>query len=205
MAGAQPTGATGHRVGLVQATNTYTLGAMSRENRRKAATVGGGTATVEAPRPAPPPQAQAGTAGGTISWRHCLVGLVVGELVLLVLSDGGLALANALWGTTGRDRADGGIVGMATFLGVLAGAYVAARLAGRFELYQGTVVAVGFIIVGAMFEFGQEASAVHASLATGTHTLIDLGPMNMGGLISGDMLALVGGSIGALLARRRTT
>jgi hypothetical protein len=76
-------------------------------------------------------------------------------------------------------------------------------MAGRFELYQGTVVAVGFIIVGALFEFGREASAVHGSLNGTNHTLIDLGPMNMGGLISGDFLALVGGSIGALLARRR--
>ena len=35
------------------------------------------------------------------------------------------------------------------------------------------------------------------------HTLVDLGPMSMGNLISGDMLALVGGSIGGLLSRRR--
>jgi hypothetical protein len=33
--------------------------------------------------------------------------------------------------------------------------------------------------------------------------LVDLGPMSMGNLISGDMLALVGGSIGGLVARRR--
>jgi hypothetical protein len=174
---------------------------MSRENRRKASSAGG-TATVE--RPQPKPAAQGGeTTGGSISWRHCLVGLLVGEILLLVLSDGGLALANVAFGSDGRDKLDGGIVGMATFLAVLTGAYLAARLAGRFELYQGTVVAVGFIAIGAMFEFGREASAVHSSLATGTHTLIDLGPMNMGGLISGDFLALVGGSIGALLARRR--
>ena len=162
----------------------------------------GGTAVAERPGPPPaaPPEEQS---GGMISWRHCLIGLVVGEITLLVLSDGGLALANAFFGSDGRDKLDGGIVGMATFLSVLAGAFLAARLAGRFELYQGTVVAVGFIIVGAMFEFGQEASAVHTSLSSGGHTLIDLGPMNMGGLISGDFLALVGGSIGALLARRR--
>ena len=184
---------------------------MSRENRRKAATAGqgsspagGGTATVEAPRPVAPRPAAPGESGGSVSWRHCLVGLVAGELVLLVLSDGGLALANAAFGSNTGNKLDGGIVGMATFLGVLAGAFLAARLAGRFELYQGTVVAVGFIIVGAMFEFGQEANAVHSSLSSGTHTLIDLGPMNMGGLISGDLLALVGGSIGGLLARRRT-
>jgi hypothetical protein len=179
---------------------------MSRENRRRAAAAGG-TATLEAPpRPAPPrgDATPPDAAGGNVSWRHCLVGLVVGELILLLLSDGGSALANLAFGSDGRDRIDGGIVGMATFLGVLGGAYLAARLAGRFELYQGTVVAVGFIIVGALFEFGQEANAVHTSLSSGTHTLIDLGPMNMGGLISGDLLALVGGSIGGLLARRRS-
>jgi hypothetical protein len=179
---------------------------MSRENRRKSPALGGAaTATVDAPRPRPS-TGQDETAGpGSISWRHCFIGLIAGELLLLLLSDGGLALANALWGNDGRNRVDGGIVGMATFLSVLAGAYLAARLAGRFELYQGTVVAVGFIIVGAMFQFGQEASTVHQSLSSGTHTLIDLGPMNLGGLISGDLVALVGGSIGALLARRRIT
>ncbi len=175
---------------------------MSRENRRKAAAAGG---TAVAERPPAAPQRTDAEGGGSVSWRHCLIGLLAGEVLLLVLSDGGLAIANAAFGSDGRNRLDGGIVGMATFLGVLAGAYLAARLAGRFELYQGTVVAVGFIIVGALFEFGQEASAVHSSLSSGTHTLIDLGPMSMGGLISGDLLALVGGSIGALLARRRAS
>jgi hypothetical protein len=177
---------------------------MSRDNRRKSAALGGGaTATVDAPRPRPSATADETTGPASISWRHCFIGLIAGELLLLLLSDGGLALANALWGNDGRNRVDGGIVGMATFLGVLGGAYLAARLAGRFELYQGTVVAVGFIIVGAMYQFGQEASTVHQSLSSGTHTLIDLGPMNLGGLISGDLVALIGGSIGALLARRR--
>jgi hypothetical protein len=178
---------------------------MSRENRRKAAAAGA-TATVEPPRTRAAverrPDADAPEGAG-ISWRHCLVGLAAGELVLLLLSDGGLALANLAFGSDGRNKLDGGIVGVATFVAVLVGAYIAARLAGRTELYQGIVVAVGFIVVGAMFEFGQEASAVHSSLSSGTHTLIDLGPMNMGGLISGDFLALLGGSLGGLLARRR--
>lgn len=181
---------------------------MSRENRRKAAS--GGTGLLDAPRPVasrPEPhkaQREPDTAGrGSISWRHCLVGLLVGEVLLLVLSDGGLALANFAFGSDGRDKLDGGIVGMATFLAVLTGAYIAARLARRMELYQGTVVAIGFIVVGAMFEFGREASAVHSSISSGTHTLIDLGPMNLGGVVTGDLLALISGSIGALLARRR--
>lgn len=178
---------------------------MSRENRRKAAASGGPTATVEKPRPGPGAmRSEEEQAGGSVSWRHCLIGLIAGEVILLILSDGGLALANRLFGADTGNRLDGGIVGMATFLSVLAGAFIAARLAGRMELYQGTVVAVGFIAIGALFEFGQEASAVHTQLSSGSHTLIDLGPMNMGGLISGDFLALVGGSIGALLARRRS-
>jgi len=179
---------------------------MSRENRRKAeAAAGSNGATATLHRPAAPiPQgAPAAQHQGMISWRHCLLGLIVGELVLLILSDGGLALANAAFGSDGRDKLDGGIVGVATFLAVMVGGYLAARLARRMELYQGFAVAVGFIIVAASFQFGQEASVVHGSLQSGTHTLVDLGPMNMGGLISGDFLALLGGSLGGVLARRR--
>lgn len=177
---------------------------MSRENRRKAAAAGG-TSLLEAPRPARAERAEPedGRVGASISWRHCFVGLAVGELLLFLLSDGGLALANVAFGPSGRDKLDGGIVGMATFMAVLVGAYLAARLARRTELYQGTVVAIGFIIIGAMFQFGQEASAVHTSVTSGNHTLIDLGPMNLGNVFSGDLLALVSGSIGGLLARRR--
>jgi hypothetical protein len=140
---------------------------------------------------------------GQVSWRSCVVGLVAGEVTLFVLSNVGLGVANAAFGNAGFQSADGGIVGVSTFLAVLLGGFVAARLAGRFGLYQGVVVGAGFIAVGALFQFAQEASIVHSSLASGTHTLVDLGPMSMGNLISGDMLALVGGSIGGLLSRRR--
>jgi hypothetical protein len=140
---------------------------------------------------------------GQISWGSCVVGLIAGEVTLFVLSNVGLGVANAAFGSAGFQSADGGIVGVSTFLAVLLGGYVGARLAGRFGLYQGVVVGAGFIVVGALFQFAQEASIVHSSLASGTHTLVDLGPMSMGNLISGDMLALVGGSIGGLLSRRR--
>jgi hypothetical protein len=174
---------------------------MSRENRRKLAPSGGAATLAPPPRPANAAPEQARQR--TISWRHCFIGLIVGELTLLVLSDGGLALANALWGDDGRNKLDGGVVGVASFLAVLAGGYLAARLAGRNELYQGFAVAVGFIVVAACYQFGQEASVVHGSLQSGTHNLVDLGPMNMGGLISGDFLALLGGSLGGMIARRR--
>ncbi len=173
---------------------------MSRENRRKAAVAG--TATLERPAPPAPPREE--EQRGTISWRHVFLGILAGELLLLVLSDGGLALANLAFGSTTGNNIDGGIVGVASFLAVLFGGYLAARMGRRWELYQGFAVAVGFIMIAWAFQFGQEASVVHGSLQSGTHTLIDLGPMNMGGLISGDFIALLGGSIGGVLARRRT-
>lgn len=160
------------------------------------------------PKPARPAAARqaistADAERGQVSWRSCAVGLIAGEVTLFVLSNVGLGVANAAFGSAGFQSADGGIVGVSTFLAVLLGGYVAARLAGRFGLYQGVVVGAGFIAVGAFFQFAQEASIVHSSLASGTHTLVDLGPMSMGNLISGDMLALVGGSIGGLLSRKR--
>ncbi len=140
---------------------------------------------------------------GQISWRSCLVGLFAGEVLLFALSNIALGVANAAFGTAGFQNADGGIVGVSTFLAVFFGGFLAARLAGRFGLYQGVVVGAGFIVVGAIFQFAQEAQIVHSSLASGSHTLVDLGPMSMGNLISGDMLALVGASIGGLFSRRR--
>jgi hypothetical protein len=175
---------------------------MSRENRRKVEATGS-AATLQRPAAAPPrPQDEPGQRG-TVSWRHVFLGLVAGELVLLVLSDGGLALANLAFGSTTGNNIDGGIVGVASFLAVLFGGYLAGRMAGRWELYQGFAVAVGFIMIAWAFQFGQEASVVHGSLQSGTHNLLDLGPMNMGGLISGDFIALLGGSIGGVIARRR--
>ncbi|HSP65615.1 MAG TPA: YrzE family protein [Candidatus Deferrimicrobium sp.] len=140
---------------------------------------------------------------GQVSWRSCLVGVLAGEVMLFVLSNVALGLANAAFGNSGFKTVDGGVVGVSTFLAVFFGGFLAARLAGRFGLYQGVVVGAGFIAVGAIFQFAQEAQIVHSSLASGTHTLVDLGPMSMGNLISGDMLALVGGSLGGLFSRRR--
>lgn len=153
--------------------------------------------------PMPPPTTTVEVPRANISWRHCLIGLVAGEVTLLLLSNVGLGAANAAFGTADLHNVDGGIVGMATLLAVIAGGFIAARLAGRSELYQGIVVGIGFIIIGAGVQFAQEAQIVHSALASGTHSLIDLGPMSMGGLISGDLLGLFGGTVGGLLAQRR--
>ena len=172
---------------------------MSKANARRAGARPNRPAA--APRSAPGATVQGER--GQVAWGWCLLGLFCGEVTLFVLSNVGLGVANAAFGNAGFQAADGGIVGVSTFLAVLFGGYLAARQAGRFGLYQGVVVGAGFIAVGALFQLGQEAQIVHSSLTSGSHTLVDLGPMSMGGLISGDMLALVGGSIGGLLSRRR--
>jgi hypothetical protein len=137
----------------------------------------------------------------TISWRHCLLGLVVGEATLLILSNVGLIATNAAFGSAGT--IDGGVIGVSTLLAVIFGGWLAARLAGRAGMYQGIVVAIGFIAVGALFELLQESSIIAASLATNSHHLIDLGPMDMGNVFSGDLLALFGGTVGGLLSGKR--
>ena len=150
------------------------------------------------PQPAAPEQT-----GRTIAWGWCAVGLLAGEAILLLLSNLGNFVANVAFGSSGAQSADGGIVGVATLLSVIAGGWLAARKAGRFGLYQGCVVAVGFIVWGALYQFLQEAQVVSTSINAGGHRLVDLGPMNMGNLLTGDLLALFGGSVGGLLSGKR--
>ncbi|HYA00318.1 MAG TPA: hypothetical protein VEK76_08210 [Candidatus Binatia bacterium] len=170
---------------------------MSRANRRRAIADRLPAALPAQPRPVAERRQR------TISWRHCLIGLVVGELILFVVSNVALDLTDFWFGTAGVNNVDGGVTGVTSFVAVIAGAFLAARLARRWELYQGIVVAIGFIVVAAVFTFIQEASAVQGALASGSHSPVDLGSMDMGSLISGDLLALLGGSVGGLLARRR--
>jgi hypothetical protein len=179
--------------------------AKSKQRRAPARARDQGSSARQAVRPAGAarPGEAVAPAARQIAWMPCVAGLLAGEVTLFVLSNISLGVANAAFGNAGFQSADGGIVGVSTFLAVMLGGFLAARLAGRFGLYQGVVVGAGFILVGAVFQFAQEAQIVHSSLASGSHTLVDLGPMSMGNLLSGDMLALVGGSIGGLLSRRR--
>ncbi|MGH7686174.1 MAG: hypothetical protein ACREN2_05090 [Candidatus Dormibacteria bacterium] len=139
----------------------------------------------------------------SIAWGWCFVGLIAGEFLLLLISNLGNLVANKLFGSSGASAADGGIVGVATLIAVIFGAYLAARKAGRQGLYQGVIVAIGFIIWGAAFQFFTEATTVAGSLSSGSHTLVDLGPMNLGNVFTGDLLALFGGSVGGLLSGKR--
>ena len=138
-----------------------------------------------------------------IAWGWCFVGLLAGEALLLVLSNLGNLVANKAFGANGASAADGGIVGVSTLIAVIFGAYLAARKAGRQGLFQGIVVAIGFIVWGAVFQFMTEASTVAGSLSNANHTLVDLGPMNLGNVFAGDLLALFGGSVGGLLSGKR--
>jgi hypothetical protein len=167
-----------------------------------------GTGTPKRRQPSPRASSRAAnsvpaavSSGHMISWRHCLLGLFVGEIALLVISNVALIATNAAFG--GTDNIDGGVVGVSTLLAVILGGWLAAKLAGRFGLYQGIVVAIGFIAVGAIYTFFQESSTIAGSLATHSHHLIDLGSMDLGNLFSGDLLALFGGSVGGLLSGKR--
>ncbi len=142
-----------------------------------------------------------------VSWKACLLGLVAGEVLLFVLVQGGILLTNRLFGTAGLAQTngiDGGVVGAATLLAVIFGGYVAGRRVKRFWGYQGVVVGVGFILVGAVTQFVSEAWQLHVALANHTHTLINWGSMDMGNLFAGDFLALFGGGVGGWLAHRGT-
>ena len=179
---------------------------MSRENRRRAAERGELRAAPRQQERRPQVSRAVGpqteVAGERhISWRHCLIGWVVGEAVLLLLTNAVIILSNRLFGTS--DNLDGGIVGICSFLSVILGGYVAARLAGRYGIYQGIVVAIGFIVVYAAYQFALEASVVHASLTGGSRSLVDLGPMRVQDVFTGDLLALGGGTFGGWLGQRR--
>lgn len=187
---------------------------MSRESRRRA--TAGGAAVAERPGPGsaagtgtPPPGPRVPEHDPELSGfprvhpRAVLIGLVVGQLVLLVVTNGGLVAADRAFGS--QDRLDGGIVGTATFLAVLVGGLLAARLAGRHGTWQGMMVGIGFIVVAIVYSFADEVRIVHDSFQVGggAHSLVDLGPMRIDQVITGDLLALFGGSVGGFLARRR--
>ena len=144
-----------------------------------------GRVTVEPPRDPVERAPVSGAPGASdgerhISWRHCLIGWIAGEAVLLVTANLALAVANRYFGGTG-DSVDGGIVGVSTFVAVIIG---------------------GFIVASIVYQFVQEATVVHQSLSSGANSPPNLGPMRIDNVISGDLLALFGGSFGGWLARR---
>jgi hypothetical protein len=80
------------------------------------------------------------------------------------------------------------------FLALVAGGYVAGRMSDRVGVMQGVAVAVIFILVSASIKAWWEID-----LAT-RYGPQALGPMDMGGLILGDLVHLTGACFGGWLA-----
>jgi hypothetical protein len=120
-----------------------------------------------------------------INWRAVLLGFAVAASLAATLGAIGATLSLA------------GHLGMAAaleFVAMFVGGYVAGRNAGHLGVIQGVAVAVIFILVAASLK-----AWVEIDLATkfGPHVL---GPMDMGGLILGDLVHLTGGCAGGWLA-----
>jgi hypothetical protein len=119
-----------------------------------------------------------------ISWK----GVAAGSLVTLVL---GLAFG-AL--TAESLETNLGARASMMFVAMFIGALVAGRIAGRMGVIQGVAMAVIFIVIGASLKAYTE---IDLATKFGPHVL---GPMDMGGLILGDLIHLGGGFAGGWLA-----
>ena len=120
-----------------------------------------------------------------LRWRAVLIGFVVAALLGVFLG----TLARQL---TPADNP--GTLAMLEFLALMAGGYVAARLGGRVGVMQGLAVAVLFILVSASIKAWWE---IDLATQYGPHVL---GPMDMGGLILGDLVHLTGACLGGWIA-----
>jgi hypothetical protein len=120
-----------------------------------------------------------------IRWPAVLVGFVVAALIGMVLG----TLAQRLAGIENP-----GMLASLEFIALLAGGFVAGRLGGQLGVLQGVAVAVLFILVAASLKAWWEID-----LATRYGPQV-LGPMDMGGLILGDLIHLVGACLGGWLA-----
>ncbi len=137
----------------------------------------------QSPAPASQPSKQESLVS-VISWKAVLFG----SLVTLGLSlTAGRLTASYFAANLG---AQAGLL----FAGMFIGAFVAGRVSGRFGATQGIAMAVIFILIGASLKAYTEID-----LAT-TYGPQVLGPMDMGGLILGDLIYLLGGWMGGWFA-----
>jgi hypothetical protein len=119
-----------------------------------------------------------------IRWPAVLAGFTVAALVGILL--GQLAGLAAIENPGSRASLE--------FFALVAGGYVAGRLGGRVGVMQGVAVAVLFILVAASYKAWDE---IAAATKYGPHVL---GPMDMGGLILGDLIHLTGACVGGWLS-----
>ena len=138
----------------------------------------------QSPFASPPAPAENESLVSVISWK----GVLVGSAVTLVL---GLALG-AL--TAESLETNLGARASMMFAAMFIGAFVAGRIAGRMGVIQGVAMAVIFIVIGASLKAYAE---IDLATKFGPHVL---GPMDMGGLILGDLIHLGGGFTGGWLA-----
>jgi MFS family permease len=120
-----------------------------------------------------------------IRWPAVLVGFLVAALLGMLL------------GTIARQAAgvdNPGTLATLEFVALVAGGYVAGRLAGRVGVMQGVAVAAIFILVAASIKAWWE---IDLASRFGPHVL---GPMDMGGLILGDLVHLAGACVGGWLS-----
>jgi hypothetical protein len=119
-----------------------------------------------------------------IRWPAVAVGFLVAVLVSLAA---GVAL--------GRPPIDEnpGLLALPSFVALFAGGYVAARVARQVGMAHGVAVAVVYIFVAASIKALQELvlAAQWGPFA--------VGPMNMGGLLLGDLIHLSAGTLGGWL------
>ncbi len=119
-----------------------------------------------------------------IRWRAVLLGFAVSLALSVAL---GVATASTVEGNLGAQAA-------LLFVALFAGGLTAGFYAGRFGVIQGVAVAVIFILIGASMKAWAEID-----LATRFGPQV-LGPMDMGGLILGDLVYLIGACAGGWLA-----
>jgi hypothetical protein len=120
----------------------------------------------------PQPQSKPESLTSVIRWRAVLAGSIV-ALVLSVALGARAALL---------------------FVAMMAGGFVAGYVAGGWGVIQGVAMAVIFILIGASIKAWAE---IDLASRFGPHVL---GPMDMGGLILGDLVHLTGACMGGWLA-----
>jgi hypothetical protein len=119
-----------------------------------------------------------------ISWKA----VAIGSLVALALSlTAGRLTADSLQTNLGAQAS-------MLFAAMFVGGLVAGKVAGRMGVIQGVAMAVIFILIGASIKAYAEID-----LATKFGPQV-LGPMDMGGLILGDLIHLLGACTGGWLA-----
>src|SRR4051812_43621085 len=119
-----------------------------------------------------------------ISWK----GVAAGGLTALAIS--------VILGLVTADTLETNLGARASMLfgAMFVGGFVAGKVAGRLGVIQGVAIAVIFILIGASIK-----AYVEIDLATRFGPNV-LGPMDMGGLILGDLIHLVGACAGGWLA-----